>query len=237
MNYINFAKLCRFYALGEETDTTNLADSRLLVLANAAKDYLSEEIAKANEDHFGHILTRDLEADRREYAIPPYVMKMKTVEAYIDGTNLLRLTPFDLNSMKYPTNEASIINYFSGRDPSYDMYRRSIFLYTGSSIIDVTDGLVMRAIVYPADFTAFSSSDDMSKDPSTITFGFPREFHELLARKVSIMYKNSQDKPKALSEQELMFDRDLDRKLSAIKNPNLDNSVIGDMPYDDGSNY
>ncbi len=238
MNYVNFAGLCRFYATGDSTDTENLSDATLLLLANVAKDDIAKEIAKANEDFFGAVFTKNLEADRREYAMPDDILNnIKTVEAKLDGTNISRLIPFDLNSFKRPTGEMDIRNDFAGKTPAYDIYRRAIQLYTGDAIIAVTGGLILRAIIYPADFTAFTSSTDMSVDPSEYTFGFPRQFHELLARRVSIMHKSSQDRPKSLTDKELLFEADLAKAIAAISNPNLDASVEASAPYDDGSNY
>lgn len=240
MNYVNFAGLCRFYALGDSADTENLSDATLVLLANVAKDDIAKEIAKANEDFFGAVFTKNLEADRREYAMPDDILNnIKTVEAKLDGTNISRLIPFDLNSFKRPTGEMDIRNSFSGKEPAYDIYRRAIQLYTGDAITAVTGGLILRAIIYPADITTakLASTDDMSVDPSEYTFGFPRQFHELWARRVSIMYKSSQERPKALTDKELLFEADLAKAIAAISNPNLDASVEADVPYNDGSNY
>lgn len=238
MNYVNFAGLCRYYALGDSADTENLTDATLLLLANVAKDDIAKEIAKANEDFFGAVLTRNLEAGRREYAMPDDILNnIKTVEAKLDGSNISRLIPFDLNSFKRPTGEMDIRNDFAGKSPAYDIYRRAIQLYTGDAIIDVTGGLILRAIIYPADFTEFSSSTDMAVDPTEFTFGFPRQFHELLARRVSIMYKSGQERPKALTDSERLYDADLARAIAAISNPNLDASVEATVPDNDGSNY
>lgn len=238
MNYVNFAGLCRFYALGDSSDSTNLPDATLLLLSNVAKDDIAKEIAKANEDFFGAVFTKNLEANRREYAMPDDILNnLKTVEAKLDGTNISRLIPFDLNSFKRPTGEMDIRNDFASKAPAYDIYRRAIQLYTGDAIIAVTAGLILRAIIYPADFTAFSSSDDMSVDPGIYTFGFPRQFHELLARRVSMMYKSSQDRPKALTDNERLFEADLAKAIAAISNPNLDANVEASVPYDDGSDY
>jgi len=238
MNYVNFAKLCRFYATGSESDTDNLPDSLLLVLANSAKDTLAQEIAKANEDIFGTTYKKNLEADRRAYAVPDEILNnIKSVEAILDGSNQVRLVPFDLNSWKKPTDEDNIRLYFADKKPAYDIYGREIVLYTGDAIIAVTNGLILKAIIYPADFTAFSSTTDMSVDPSEYTFGFPRQFHELLARLVSITYKQGQDRPKKLSEKELVFESDLAKAVASIKNGNLDQSTVGDVPYNDGSQY
>jgi len=240
MNYVNFAGLCRFYALGDSSDSENLSDATLVLLANVAKDDIAKEIAKANEDFFGAVFTKNLEVDRREYAMPDDILNnIKTVEAKLDGSNISRLIPFDLNSFKRPTGEMDIRNDFAGKAPAYDIYRRAIQLYTGDAIIAVTGGLTLRAIIYPADITTskLASTDDMSVDPSEYTFGFPRQFHELLARRVSIMYKSGQERPKALTDKELLFEADLAKAIAAISNPNLDASVEATAPYDDGSNY
>ena len=77
----------------------------------------------------------------------------------------------------------------------------------------------------------------MSVDPSTTTAGFPRPFHELLARAVSIRYKQSKESPIPLTEKEQVFEYDLNKKIDAIKKLNLDREVIGSIPHNDGSQY
>jgi len=77
----------------------------------------------------------------------------------------------------------------------------------------------------------------MSTNPDDYTHGFPRAFHELLARRISIAYKSSKDKPIPLSEKERQFEVDFAQAINSLKDANLDREVIPSEPYDDGSGY
>lgn len=235
MTPTKFASIVRYYT---GTDSTTFTDAEIMLLANAYKDEIASQIVLRNEDYFGMKFTRDLEAGRREYALPDEVLNsIKYVEAILDGSNQVHLDEFDINSYKRPTSEAEIILQFGLLSPKYDIYRRSLYLYTGETVPAVTGGLILWAIIYPADITDLSSVLDMSVDPSTTTHGFPRQFHELLARRVSIGYKSSLPKPKKLSPKEMLYDVDMERALNAITGGNQDRTVIATTPYNDGQQY
>lgn len=235
MTPANFAALVRYYT---GTNSTTFTDAEMLKMVNPYKDDIAAQIVLRNEDYFGMLFTRNLAADRREYAMPDEILNsIKYVEAKLDGTNWSHLTEFDINSYKRPTDEANILLNFSTLEPMYDIFRRSLWLYTGSAITAVTGGLKLYAIIYPADITDLTSNTDMSVDPTETSHGFPRQFHELLARRVSIGYKSSLDKPRKLSAKEITYEVDLERALNAITGGNQDRSVIATVPYDDGQDY
>lgn len=235
MTPAKFAALVRIYT---GTDAVTFTDAEILAFANPYKDEIASQIVLRNEDYFGMLFTRDLVAGRREYALPDEILNsIKYTEAKLDGTNLSRLDEFDLNSYKRPTSEADIIAQFSSLSPKFDIFRRSLWIYSGTAIIDVVAGLKLWAIIYPADITDLSSTTDMSVDPSTTSHGFPRQFHELLARRVSIGYKSSLDKPRKLSPMEALYNVDIERALNAITGGNQDRSVIATTPYNDGQQY
>jgi len=80
----------------------------------------------------------------------------------------------------------------------------------------------------------------MEIDPSTTTFGFPRQFHELLGRKVSIAWKSLQ--AVALSPLEQSFEIDLNRQLEAYSTTNNEGTtrsddVTNEDSGDDGHAY
>ena len=220
------------------TDDGELIDSDILTLANIAKDDIAKEIAKRNEDYFGMRFYRDLVADRRAYGIPDDVLNnLKYLEAKLNGTDFKHLTEFDLNSYKRPTDEASILSNFTDDNPKYDIFNRTLNLYTGSAIEAVTEGLVLHAIIYPADIANLTRTVDMAVDPTEYSAGFPRQFHDLLATKVSIEYKSNPHINLKLSEKELTYKEDLEFALDAITGMNLDNSIIATVPSNDGQNY
>lgn len=235
---MTFAQLNSYINLSCGTDDTAFTQADKLILLNIYKDDIAKEIAKRNEDYFGMILTDNLVLDQREYAFPDEILNnIKGVEAKLDGADWSWLQEFDINSLKRPTSETDIRDYFTGKEPMFDIFRMSIWIYSGDAIIAVTGGLKLWVIVYPANFTDLTLTTDMSIAPSTTSHGFPRQFHELLGRRVSIHYKTSQDRPITLSEKELMYETDLEKALSAISGMNLDRTVVGSVPKDDGQDY
>lgn len=237
MTPVKFAQNVRFYT---KTNSTTLADTDLLLLANNAKNEIAAEIAKCNEDYFVMRFYRDLEAGIREYAIDDQILSnIKYVEAKLDGTNQLHLDEFDLNTYRRPTDETDIRNVFASMNlpPMYDICRRALNIYSADAIIDVPDGLILYAVMYPADFTDLTSTVDMVTDLTPTTFGFPTQFHELLARRTSIMWKSAQETPIPLSALEQAYPSDLQLSLNSIKGMNLDRVLVASVPRDDGSNY
>lgn len=223
-----------------KTNSTTLPDADLVLLANIVKDDIAKRITQANEDYFGIFMTRNLVAGQRNYAFEPEQMNhMKYLEAKIDGTNWKRLREYDINQLQITSDEASIQSAFSLRDPGFDIFGNEIILYTGTAIIDVTDGLKLWTIVYPSDISASSltSSDDLSIPPTTTSFGFPRQFHKVWADRVVVEYKNSQDKPLPLTQNEQLVEQRFLDALHDLKGGNLDRSVEPSVPYNDGSDY
>src|SRR5574343_2017152 len=236
MIFTKFATLVRYYT---KTNSTTFTDTEILTLANIFKDDISALIAKElGEDYFGLRFVRTLEAGQREYDLPAELMwRTKYVEAKLDGTNWLHLKETDLTVYAKPTDEDNIQYAYADKDPEFDLFDQSIFILSGDAIIYVFEGLKLWAIVYPADFPNLTSTEDMSTPPDDYTHGFPRQFHELLARRVSIAYKSSKDRPIPLSEKEKLYEVDLATAINSMKDANLDRSVIPSRPYNDGSDY
>lgn len=235
----NFASLIRYYT---QTNSTTFPDSDIVLLANTVKDNdFAPKITEANEDLFGVLSTRDLVASdasditKREYSLPEDIVKMKYVEAQLDGSNWIPLTELDLNVYKRSTDEATIIQNFANEQQKafYDLFRGSLWIYSGT-LTAVTGGLRLWYISFPADITAatLALTTDISIDPTSTSSSIPRMFHELWARKVSIMYKQSRQKPIALNEHELAFDMDFQRTIESVEQFNLDRAVVSPMPND-----
>jgi len=236
MNYSKFATLVRYYT---KTNSTTFSDADILTLANIFKDDIAGLISKeVGEDYFGLRFERDLIADQREYDLPAELMtRIKYLNAKLDGTNWERLKETDLSTYGQAMDEATIEAQYADKDPEFDIWDNSIYILSGRPIIDVTDGLRLWAIVFPSDFPNLTSTEDMSTNPYDYSHGFPRQFHELLARRVSIAYKSSKDRPIPLSEKEQLYEADLMAAINAMKDANLDRSVIPSAPYNDGSQY
>jgi hypothetical protein len=236
MKFTEFATLVRYYT---KTNVTTFTDAEILLLANLAKDDIAQQIGKkVGEDYFGLRLTADLVAGQREYELPSEIMaRIKYIEAKLDGENWSKLVETDLLQYEKSTDEATILSQFANRDPAFDLWDKSFFLYSGEAIISVEDGIKLWAIVFPADFTDLSSTNAMDANPSSVSHGFPREFHGLLAIAVSIAYKTSQTRPIPLSEKEKTYEADLADKLEQMKEANLDRNFVASIPYNDGSQY
>ena len=236
MNYSKFATLVRYYT---KANSTTFSDADILTLANIFKDDIAGLISKeVGEDYFGLRFERDLIAGQREYDLPAELMtRIKYLNAKLDGTNWERLKETDLSTYGQAMDEATIEAQYADKDPEFDIWDNSIYILSGRPIIDVTDGLRLWAIVFPSDFPNLTSTEDMSTNPDDYSHGFPRQFHELLARRVSIAYKSSKDRPIPLSEKEQLYEADLMAAINAMKDANLDRSVIPSAPYNDGSQY
>lgn len=236
MTFANWTTLVRMYT---KTNSTTFPNADILLYANIFKDELAEEVGKkVDEDYFGLRLERDLIAGQREYELPAQLMsRIKYLEAKLDGTDWVKLYETDLSAFQKSTDEATIVAAYAGKPPAFDVFDRTIFLYTDSAIIEVDAGLKLWATLFPADFTDLTLTTDMEANPTTTSHGFPRQLHELLARRVSIAYKSSKDRPIPLSEKEQLFDKDLANKLDLMKGLNLDRATIPALPVNDGSDY
>lgn len=236
MIYTKFATLVRYYT---KTNSTTFTDADILILANIFKDDISGLIAKeVGEDYFGLRFERNLIAGQREYDLPAELMsRLKYVQAKLDGTNWEKLNETDLSTYSKALDEDTIQLTYSEKDAEFDLWDQGIYVLSGDAIIDVTDGLKIWAIVFPSDFPNLTSTEDMSTNPDDYSHGFPRQFHELLARRVSIAYKSSKDRPIPLSEKEKLYEMDLLLQVQTMKDANLDRSVKPSAPVNDGSDY
>ena len=235
MNYVEYAALIRKRT---GTNATTLPDADIIVFTNPHLSVLAQKIAEANEDVFGMPMNQDLVAGQREYALPSTVVKIKRVEAILDGTNQKVYDEIDLLDFDGATAESDITSEFADQY-RFLIFRNSLWLMTGTAIIDVTDGLILWAIVFPANFAVVDLADstDMGEPRSATENGLPRQFHNFLVNDVVIDYKESQDVPIPLSQSELNHKEDLKEALNALRGMNLDRQTVPTMPLDDGSNY
>ncbi len=243
MTGTNFTSLIRNYT---RTNATTLPDSEILLLSNVVKDDFAKEILKRDEGLFGVLATRNLVASnssdvtKREYSLPEDYLGMESAEAKLDGTNWIHLFEFDLTKHRRPTDETTITSYYSNNEGEafYDIFRKSLWIYSGA-ITATTAGLKLHYIAYPADLVTadLSGTTDLSLDPTSTTSQTPRQFHELWARKVSIIWKSTREKPIPLSERELAFDKDFKAALAAITNPNKGKDNTATLPDDTKYQY
>jgi hypothetical protein len=244
MTGVNFASLVRNYT---RTNSTVLADAEIVLLANAVKDEFAPLIMEADENLFGIPATRDIIASdasdftAREYSLPDDLLALKSVDAILDGVAWVHLTELDLTRFKRVADEATVIAIFNNGEVSdnnpngarFDIFRKSLWLYSGT-IVASADGLKLWYIAYPADITAatLALSTDISIDPSSVSSALPRQFHELWARRISILWKSNREKPIALTEREQVFAVDFKAMIGSLKNLNKDRSNVASLPSD-----
>ena len=215
----------------------------MLLFCNSVLAELSSLIATRDikGNYFVIPSVDSLVANQREYALPDDVLNhIYSVEASFATATPLDYKlclPDDYRRHGLGRTETNIIGRYSNEEPRYEIQRRSIYLLSGT-IIAVTDGLRIRYRAFPADLASdMVGTTDLSIDPSTTTFGFPKTFHELWARRVSIEWKGSRPKPLPLSALEQNYAIDLEAQLSAIENGDMSDEILSTIPYDTGENY
>ena len=221
MNKTQLASRIRFLT---KTTATTFTDADMLLFVNSVKDELSSLIATRDiKGNYFVIPSLDsLVANQREYALPDDVLNhIYSIEASFETATPLAYKlclPDDYRRHGLGRTELNITGNYSNEYPRYEIQRRSIYLLSGT-IISVTDGLRIRYRAFPADLASdMVGTTDLSIDPSTTTFGFPKTFHEIWARRVSIEWKGSRPKPLPLSALEQNYAIDLEAQLSAIEN-------------------
>ncbi len=222
------------------TNSTTFPDADIVLFANPGKDDIASKITKTDEDYFGIWMVRNIVADKRNYAFENTQLNhMKRLEAKLDGTNWKKLVEYDVNTLGITTDEASIVSYFSGKRPGFDIFGNELFLLNDAAIINVTEGLKLWTIIYPSDIATatLSSTDDLSVPASSTEFAVPRQFHLLWADDVVIKWKNSQPKRVALTKNEIQWEQRLAEVLGEIKGMNKDRVIEATVPSDNGQDY
>lgn len=238
MTGLNFATYVRLLT---KTNSTTFSDAELVLLANIVKDDFASRIKQVDEELFKIEMTTDLKASvagdfsSREYPLDLDVINIKRVEAKLDGTNWIKLFEVDSTEFTIPLNESDIVNKFSNNEgqAKYDLSSGSLFLLTGT-VTEVDEGLKLFAEINAEDIVAatLASSSDLALPSTNTKFRLPQAFHELWARKVSIIFKSSKEKPIELSTHELNFESDFQDKLDAITNPTTDRDSTMQLPDD-----
>ena len=249
MNNSQLAALIRFYT---GTNSATFTDTDMLPLANIFKDEISAQIStEAGEDYFGLRFDTNLIGGaipigqteplpgQREYPLPTEIMgRIKYVQAKLDGINWKHLKETDLSVYGQSMEETDIQKAYAGREPEFDIWDNSIFILSDSKIIQVSYGLKLWAVIFPKDIANLTgTTTDLSVNPDEYSHGFPKQFHELLARRVSIAYKTSKDRPIPLSEKEQLYEIDLKKTIADLKDLNLDRTTIPTVPTDCGNEY
>lgn len=211
------------------TTTTTYTDADMLVDVNTFMDELAGRIQQERPAIWNIPATFDLEDDKREYAFPADTLNnIVSLELkFAASDDYVPATPLKKNPSSEALQESLIVQRYTNAAPYYFIRRKAVFILSGT-IVDVTDGGKLVYDAFPKNLTGMSGSTDLSVDPSTTEHGFPREFHELWARRVSIHYKDLNGMK--LSREDLLFEQDLERKLDEFSTANLDLQETADMP-------
>lgn len=215
------------------TSSTTYPDAELLLDANIYRDEIAGMIQQWRSDYWNVPVLDDLIANQREYAQPDDVLnRLISLELkFTSSGDFVVATP--IRRLHYPDalQESLIVSTYSNTKPFFFVRRGAFYILSGT-ISSVTDGFRLVYDAFPTTMSDLTdSSTDMSVDPSTTTRGFPREFHEILARRCSIAYKNRNQKK--LDQDELSYDKDLQTLLSNFSIAVADESLVGKLP--DGS--
>lgn len=226
------AELATIIRLKTNTNSTTFTDANMLILVNLFKDEIASEITKRNQSYFERSYMENLVGDQRTY----------TTQSDILNSITKIMIKFDSSSSHYPATpikdymgsetESEIVKNYSNSQGefAYFVRRKGIFILSGT-ISAVTNGLWWWYLQYPADLTDMTeNSVQIEDDASATSAGFPRNFLELLARRVSIEYKQNRPKPIPLNAVEKRYDLDLERQLSAIAHLDQNLEIIGELP-------
>ena len=209
MTGTNFASYIRHRT---KTNSTTLSNADIVLLANVVKDDLAALIAtNVDENYFDMEMTRDLEADIRDYTFESDVLKnCRYVAAKLDGSNWTYLTEADFGMMegvKEPMMENTYVkSYYADKKAQYLISGMGIRILSGNDITAVDEGLKVVAEVYPEDIGAGDlGAADLSTPSSDQTLRLHRATHRVWAKMVSIEYKQSREKPIPLKKKKKLW--------------------------------
>ena len=218
-----FTDVVRFYS---NTDAVTFTDTNIKMLANIAMlDMARDIVKKVNEDYFIVPATTTLVLGQREYSLPADALAygVKYVEIKFNAANsYFPINEIDLVQYRRGTDEATIAARFGNSQDtvSYDLFRNSIYILS-SEIPAVVDGLKLWFPSEPQTITDLTDDvNDLSTALSTTAHGFPKALHELLARKMSIGYKENASVPIPLTQTEKVFSVEYEDALNSLKAPN-----------------
>jgi hypothetical protein len=140
----------------------------------------------------------------------------------------VRALPITRHQFNESLVESVITNNFDNDNPRYFIRNNNIYILSGT-IVAVTDGIRYVHKAWPRDITDVTeASTDYGADTSATAIGFPRTFHALLCRGISIKYKT--DNNRKLSAKERNFNLDFMEKIDEFNVPSVETAYTGDLP-------
>src|SRR3990167_11275104 len=164
------------------TNSTTFTNATMLTYVNLFKDEIASQIVERNNGMFLVPSTFNLVANQREYALADDTLnRLHKFEVKFASTDS-RFPSRYIKDYQGSETESEIVKNYSNSPGGFvhTIRRRAIFILSGT-IIAVTAGGRIWYHVFPADLANLTGSTDLGVDPSTTTFGIPRQFHELLA--------------------------------------------------------
>lgn len=214
-----------------------------LPLVNIFKNEIAYKIVERNAGYFLVPATFDLVANQREYKFPDAILnRMHKLELKFSANDARFPSTYIKDYQGSETESQIVANYSNSQGMfAHTIRRRAVYILSGT-VPTLAGGGRLTYYELPADLSNLTDSTDMSVDPTTTTFGFPKAFHELLARRVSIEWKGAQPKPIPLNRHELNYENDLQLALDAISRPDESGEIIGNSLSDkdtghDGFDY
>lgn len=227
-----------------KTNTTTFPDADIILYAAIWMDQISARVVDIDEDYFGAPQYADLVNSQREYPLPTDMLNhIKKVEAKLDGTNWINLIALDLTQYPRATDETTITSIFNNTEGHayYDIYRGSIWLYSGSitGFAAGNQALKLWAYQWPTAISDLTSTTDISIDPNNTSAGFPRVLHLSLADAIVIAKKQEADKEYQLNDYEAAWEDRLHKALHTLEGLDFNQSYTGRQPekkqlWDDG---
>jgi len=210
-----------------KSTSTTYPDADLLIDINTYKDELAGKLQRHRPSIWHMPALFDLDADTREYAQPQDILnsivslELKLGDDYVLATGLKE-------APRIPLTEDEITAMYTDTEPFYFLRRKAIYILTGDTVPDVTDGGKLTYNAFPQNLANLTGITDLSIDPTTTTHGFPREFHELWARRVAIAYKDINGLP--LNREDQLFEVDLEKALEDFSDEDQSLENFASMP-------
>lgn len=202
MNFATFTKKLR---LATGTDNETLPWENIAVFVNAELEQFSllATLPWLQETYLWVEIDIDTTDNQRKYAILDNIIRTHWIE-YRYGEIPVRMKETTLTRLDWPIVESEVQRYFRDRLPSYSLYGNFLYLWTWEDIEWQEWAIKIFASVYPTEFEAEDFEEDNINEMTTKS-ELPRQFHQILLKRVIITYKESRDKPIALTQGEQMF--------------------------------
>lgn len=143
--------------------SSTLSDNDLLTFINERNRQLFAALQMVREDYGGERSTTDLVASQQEYALPDDCMRLRRLEAMLDGVTWHKVEFFDISQHDNANDSTSISNNYTKDKPFADVHENGLFLYPIPDAA-VTDGLKLWYIKRPQDNNDLGGSQVLPKE-------------------------------------------------------------------------